>query len=83
VTSGGGRKKLFSEVVKNQGNNKRYRTTLKPKEENITPQQIKSQLKNSINPMDIKVGIKAVKSIRDRRSYNRERQRRGEEHSQY
>ena len=31
VTSGGGRKKRFSEVVKNQGNNKRYRITLKPK----------------------------------------------------
>ena len=65
MTSGGGRKKLFSEVVKNQGNNKRYRITLKPKEENITAEQIKRQLKNSINPTDIKVGIKTVKSIRD------------------
>ena len=66
VTSGREKKKLFSEVVKNQGNNKRYRITLKPKEENITAEQIKRQLKNSINPTDIKVGIKAVKSIRDR-----------------
>jgi tellurite resistance protein len=66
MTSGGERRKLFSEVVKNQESNKRYRITLKPKEENITPEQIKSQLKKSIKLTDIKVGIKAVKSIRDR-----------------
>ena len=39
--------------------------TLKPKEENITPEQIKSQLKKSINSTDIKVCMKAVKSIRE------------------
>jgi len=64
--SGGGRRKLFSETVKNQDDNKRYRITLKPKEETITPEQIKLQLKKSINPTDIRVGIKAVKTIRDR-----------------
>jgi len=63
---GGRRRKLFSEVVKNQDNNKRYKITLKPKETTTTPEQIKSQLKNSINPTEIKVGIKAVKTIRDR-----------------
>ena len=39
--------------------------TMKPKEETITPEQIKTQLKKSINPTDIKVVIKAVKTIRD------------------
>ena len=66
VLSGGGRKKLFSEVVKNQDEDKRYRITLKPKEEDITPEQIKLQLKKTINPTDIKVGIKAVKTIGDK-----------------
>ena len=63
---GGIRRKFFSEVVKNQDNNKRDKITLKPKETTTTPEQIKSQLKNSINPTEIKVGIKAVKTIRDR-----------------
>ena len=62
----GGRRKLFSEVVKYQDNNKRYKITLKPKEATTTPEQIKTQLKNSINPAKIKVGIKAMKTIRDR-----------------
>jgi len=61
----GGRRKLFSEVVKYQ-DNKRYKITLKPKEATTTPEQIKTQQKNSINPTEIKVGIKAVKTIRDR-----------------
>ena len=63
---GGRRRKLFSEVVKSQDNNKRYKITLKPKETTTTPEQIRSQLKNGINPTEIKVGIKAVKTIRDR-----------------
>jgi hypothetical protein len=60
-----GRRKLFSEVVKYQVNNNRYKITLKPKEATTTPEQIKTQLKNSINPTEFKVGIKAVKTIRD------------------
>ena len=66
ASSGGGRRKLFSEAVKNQDDSRRYRITLISKEETITPEQIKLQLKKSINPTDIKVGIKAVKTIRDR-----------------
>jgi hypothetical protein len=58
--SEGGRRKPFSEAVTKQEENKRYRITLKPKEEAITPEQIKLQLKKNINPTDIKVGIKAV-----------------------
>jgi hypothetical protein len=63
TTSGGGERKLFSEIVKN---NKRYRISVKPKDDSLTPDQIKQQLKDTINPTAIKVGIKAVRTIRDR-----------------
>jgi small-conductance mechanosensitive channel len=59
----GERRKLFSEVVKNHDNNKRHRITLKPQETTTTLEQIKSQLKNCINPTGIKFGIKVVKTI--------------------
>ena len=62
----GERRKLFSEVVKNYDNNKRHRITLKPKETTTTQEQKKSQLKNCINPTEIKFGIKAVKTFSDR-----------------
>ena len=65
LPSEGGRM-LYSEAVRNQGENKRYRITLKAKDETTTPDQIKQQLKMNINPTDIKVGIKAVKTIRER-----------------
>jgi len=60
-----GRRKLFSEAVKKE-ENKRYRITLTPKDEDLSPELIKIQLKKNIHPTDIKVGIKAVKTIRDR-----------------
>ena len=66
TTSGGGGKKFFSEVVKNLENDKRYRITVKPKDDSLTPEQIKIQLKETINHTAIKVGIKAVRTIRDR-----------------
>jgi protease II len=56
-STGERRSKLYSEVVKTQ-DNKRYKITLKPKKATTTPEQIKSQLKNSINPTVIKDGIK-------------------------
>jgi hypothetical protein len=65
-TAIGGGRKLYSEVVKNKDDNKRYKITLKPKDTTTTPEQIKSQLKNSINPTEIKVGIKALKTIKDK-----------------
>jgi hypothetical protein len=40
--------------------------TLTPKDEAHSPEQIKIQPKKNINPTDIKVGIKAVKTIGDR-----------------
>jgi len=65
LPSGGERRKLFSEITK-KAENKRYKLTLTPKDESLTPEQIKAQLKRNINPTDIKVGIKAIKTIRDR-----------------
>jgi hypothetical protein len=41
--------------------------TLTSKDETQTPKQIKTQLKKSINPTDIKVGIKAIRTISERR----------------
>jgi hypothetical protein len=52
-------------VVKTEGN-KRYRITLKAKDKTLSPEQIKLRLKKNIIPTDIKVGIKAVKTLRDR-----------------
>jgi len=65
LPSEGGRRKLYSEIVKNE-ENKRYRITLKAKDDILTPEQIKLQLKKNINPMDIEVGIREVKAIKDR-----------------
>jgi len=65
LPSEGGTRKLYSEMVKNE-ENKRYKITLKAKDDTPTPEQIKLQLKKNINPTDIKVGNKAVKAIKDR-----------------
>jgi hypothetical protein len=55
--SEGRRGKLFSEVLKDEGD-KRYKITLKAKDNSQSPEQIKLQLKKNINPTEIKVGIK-------------------------
>ena len=65
LPSEGGRRKLYSDAVKIE-KNQRYRITLKAKDGTLTPERIKLQLKQKINPTDIKVGIKVVKSLRDR-----------------
>ena len=65
LPSEGGRRKLYADEVKNQ-EEKRFRTTLKAKDETTTLEQIKEQLKMNINPMDIRVGIKAVETIREK-----------------
>ena len=65
LPSEGGRRKLYLEMVKNE-ENKRYRITLKAKDDTLAPEQIKFQLKKNINPTDIKVSFKAVKTIKDR-----------------
>ena len=61
----GRRMKLYADAVKTQ-EEKRFRITLKAKDETTTLEQIKQQLKMNINPMDIRVGIKAVKTIREK-----------------
>ena len=46
LPSEGGRRKLYSEMVKNE-ENKRYGITLKAKDDTLTPEQIKLQLKRT------------------------------------
>jgi len=64
--SDGRRRKLFAEVLKDE-TDKRYKITLKAKDNCKSPEQIKLQLKKDINPTDIKVGIKTLKTLRDGR----------------
>jgi regulator of replication initiation timing len=58
-------RQLFSEVLKG-GGDKRYKITLKAKDNEKSPEQIQLQLKE-INPTGIKVGIKTFKTLRDGR----------------
>ena len=60
------RGKLFSELLKDEGG-KLYRITLKAKDNSQTAEQFKTQLKKDVNPTDIKVGIKTLKTLRDER----------------
>jgi len=64
LPSGSERRKLYLQITKKE-QNKRYKLTLTPKDGSLTLEQIKAQLKRNINPTDIKVGIKAIKTIRD------------------
>ena len=61
-----GRRKLFAELLKDE-TDKRYKITLKAKDNCKSLEQIKLQLKKDINPTDIKVGIKTLKTLRDGR----------------
>jgi hypothetical protein len=63
--SDGRRRKLFVEVLKDE-TDKRYKITLKGKDNCKSPEQIKLQLMD-INPTDIKVGIKTLKTLWDGR----------------
>ena len=64
--SEGGRRKLFSEVL-NDERDERYTITLKAKDNSRSSEQIKLQLKNEIDPTYIKVGIKTLETLRDGR----------------
>ena len=64
LPSGDRRRKIFSEVLKDDGG-KRYRITLKAKNNSQSTEQIKRQLKKDINPTAIKVGIKTLKTMRN------------------
>jgi hypothetical protein len=60
-----GRKgKLFSEALKDEGD-KQYKITLKAKDNSQSLEQIKLQLKKNINPTEIKVRIKTLKTLQD------------------
>jgi len=54
-----GRRKLFSEVLKDE-RDKRHTITLKSKDSGQSEEQIKLQLKKEINTADIKVGVKTL-----------------------
>jgi hypothetical protein len=60
----GTRRKLFSELL-NDGGDERYKITLNAKGNNKSREKIKLQLKKDINPTDIKVGIKTLKTFRE------------------
>jgi hypothetical protein len=64
--SEGRRRKNFLEVLKDEGD-RRNKITLKATDNSQSPEQIKLQLKKDINPADIKVGIKTLKTLRDGR----------------
>jgi len=59
---GGGRRKLYSEVLANGCNAKRFTMTLTSKD-NQTSEKIKVILKTNINPTAIKVVINALKTL--------------------
>ena len=61
----GGRRKLYAEAVKNEGT-RQYRITLKAKDGTLSTEQIKFQLREHINPTNIKVGIQAVRTLGDK-----------------
>jgi hypothetical protein len=62
----GRNRKLFTDVMKG-GGDKLYKITLKVKDNEKSPEQIKLQLNKEINPTDMKVGIKTFKTLRDGR----------------
>jgi len=61
-----GIRKQFLDTLKEEGG-KRYRITLQAKNNSQSTEWIRNQLKYDINLTDIKVGIKAVKTLRDGR----------------
>ena len=58
-----GRKKLFSEIV-GRKNEECHKLTLKPKG-NQTTEEIKKLLKSKIDPVDMKIGIRSFKSLKN------------------
>jgi hypothetical protein len=66
VTPSEGGRRNYEEAVK-QADKKRYRISLTPKDEALSADQIKVQLKRHINPTDIRVGIKAIRTLREGR----------------
>ena len=63
---GGGKVKLYSEVVEGKTTQKIYKLTVTSRD-NQTADTIKGMLKSQINPTEIKVGIGSIKTLRDGR----------------
>jgi len=60
---GGKKKVLYSEIV-GRKNEERHKLTLKPKQHQTT-EEIKQLLKTQIDPVNIQVGIRSLKSLRN------------------
>jgi hypothetical protein len=65
LPSAGGAKKLYAEVAR-ESIEKRYKIMVKSKSDQ-SPETIKSILKSKINPTEMKVDVKSLKSLRDGR----------------
>jgi hypothetical protein len=64
---GGGKvKQLYSEALKGKTTHKVYKLTVTSRD-NQTADTIKEMLKSQINPTEIKVGIRSIKTLRDGR----------------
>ena len=60
--SSGGKKRLFSEVLSG-GNAERHRLTVKPNDK--TAKEIKKLLRTKIDPVNMKIGIRTFKSLKN------------------
>jgi recombinational DNA repair protein RecR len=63
---GGKVKQLYSEITKGKTTEKVYKLTVTSRD-NQTADTIKEMLKSQINPTEIKVGIRTIKTLRDGR----------------
>jgi hypothetical protein len=63
---GGGKFKLYSETVKGETTQKIYKLTVTSRD-NQTADTIKEMLKSQLNPTEIKVGIRSIRTLRDAR----------------
>ena len=66
VTSGSAPRKLFSEVVRSEEKERRFKLTVKTKTD-LSSDNIRKEIKSKINPTDMRVGICSMKTLRDGR----------------
>jgi predicted acyl esterase len=58
--------KLYSKIVADRENNRKFRITIRSKESH-TPEHMKKLPKTKINPIEVKAGISAFKTLKDGR----------------
>ena len=63
---GGPRRKLYTEALENERTEKRFKVMVKSRN-NRAGEEIKKLLRTRVNPTSMKVGILAMKSLRDGR----------------